>query len=72
MPESTATTITANGRSFTVAEGTPLPDFIRSLDLPPEQVVVEYNGEALSPSESARVALKPGDRLELVRVVAGG
>jgi sulfur carrier protein len=35
-------------------------------------VVVEYNGEALTTAEGRAVRLRAGDRLELVRAVAGG
>jgi thiamine biosynthesis protein ThiS len=64
--------ITANGRSFEVKPGTTLGAFIRSRGLDPLYVVVERNGR---PEERARyeeIALAEGDRLELVRAVAGG
>jgi thiamine biosynthesis protein ThiS len=35
-------------------------------------VVVEHNGEAVAPSEFAERPLRAGDRLEIVRIVAGG
>jgi sulfur carrier protein len=47
-------------------------DFIRSRDLDPRYVVVERNGEALERARYAEVRLAEGDRLELVRAVAGG
>ena len=37
-----------------------------------DYVVVEHNGEAVAPSEFSRRALNPDDRLEIVRIVAGG
>jgi thiamine biosynthesis protein ThiS len=64
--------ITANGRSFEVEPGTTVGAFIRSRGLDPLYVVVERNGR---PEERARyeeIALVEGDRLELVRAVAGG
>ena len=64
--------ITANGRSFEVKPGTTLGAFIRSRGVDPLYVVVERNGR---PEERARyeeIALAEGDRLELVRAVAGG
>ena len=55
---------------------TPLPcsieDFLRSRDLLPRSVVVEHNGDAVVPSEFRARLLQPGDRLEIVRIVAGG
>jgi thiamine biosynthesis protein ThiS len=35
-------------------------------------VVVEHNGEAVAPSEFAGKHLREGDRLEIIRIVAGG
>jgi sulfur carrier protein len=63
--------LTANGRSFEVDPGTTLAAFLRSRDLDPRYVVVERNGE---PVERGRYEepLQDGDRLELVRAVAGG
>lgn len=64
--------ISANGECYSIAAGTALTGFIRSLGLEPRQVVTERNGEALTPGEAAETILEEGDRLELVRIVAGG
>lgn len=64
--------LTVNGRPSQVADGTALPDLIESLGLRVGSVVVEHNGTALLRSELAAVQLADGDRLELVRAVAGG
>ena len=65
-------TVMANGRPVT----TPLPctveQFLAARGLPPRSVVVELNGEAVSPSEFPRRILHEGDRLEIVNIVAGG
>ncbi len=66
--------------TFVIANGeriaTPLPctleAFLRSRQLPPRSVVVEQNGEAVAPSEFSARQVNPGDRLEIVRIVAGG
>lgn len=65
-------TITLNGRSRDLPEGTGLVALIEQLGLRPGSVVVERNGEALVRSEMDAVVLADGDRLELVRAVAGG
>ncbi|HMO65703.1 MAG TPA: sulfur carrier protein ThiS, partial [Verrucomicrobiota bacterium] len=49
-----------------------LADFLAAQGLPPRSVVVEHNGEAVAPSEFAARPLADGDRLEIVRIVAGG
>ena len=37
-----------------------------------DSVVVEHNGDAIAPSEFASRGLAAGDRLEIVKIVAGG
>ncbi len=64
--------VTANGKTYEVAEGTTVAAFVRQRDLDPQFVVVEYNGEPLERARYEDVALAEGDRLELVRAVAGG
>lgn len=64
--------VTANNKPFTISEGTPLPGFIESLGLVPGRVIVERNGNALTQSETTQTILENGDRLEIVRIVAGG
>jgi sulfur carrier protein len=64
--------ITANGKPFDVAPEITVAGFIRSRDLDPRFVVVERNGEPLERSRYESTELRDGDRLELVRAVAGG
>ena len=64
--------LTVNGRASDVPDGTDLPGLIASLGLRVGSVVVEHNGTALLRSELPGVTLQDGDRLELVRAVAGG
>ena len=64
--------LTVNGRASDVPDGTGLPALLESLGLRIGSVVVEHNGTALLRSELAGVQLADGDRLELVRAVAGG
>ena len=64
--------LTVNGRPTEVPEGTSLPTLIESLGLRVGSVVVEHNGAALLRSEVAAAQLADGDRVELVRAVAGG
>jgi sulfur carrier protein len=61
-----------NGSVRELADGTGLLELIDQLGLRPGSVVVERNGEALVRSEMDAVTLVDGDRLELVRAVAGG
>jgi sulfur carrier protein len=65
-------TISANGKPVEAPLPCSLEDFLVAQRLPPRSVVVEHNGEAVAPSEFAARPLAPGDRLEIVKIVAGG
>jgi sulfur carrier protein len=67
-----APTIIANGQPKEAALPCSLEAFLVAQGLPPRSVVVEHNGEAVAPSEFARRPLQAGDRLEIVKIVAGG
>lgn len=64
--------VVANGREWTIEPPCSLREFLERAGLLPRSVVVELNGEAVAPSEFAGKALGDGDRLEIVRIVAGG
>ncbi|MDP6035681.1 MAG: sulfur carrier protein ThiS [Verrucomicrobiota bacterium] len=65
-------TVIANGQETPALLPCPLEDFLCAQDLLPRSVVVEHNGEAVSPSEFGHRVVQAGDRLEIVRVTAGG
>lgn len=65
-------TVIANGHAVTVALPCSLESFLAAQGLLPRSVVVELNGQAVSPSEFPRRQLNAGDRLEIVNIVAGG
>lgn len=64
--------VTANGREIPAPLPCSIEEFLLGQKLPPRSVVVEHNGEAVAPSEFSRRRLAPGDRLEIVKIVAGG
>ena len=64
--------ITANGQSVAAKLPCTLEEFLVAQKLLPRSVVVEHNGEAVAPSEFAGRQLNAGDRLEIVKIVAGG
>jgi len=64
--------VIANGQSFAVELPSTLEQFLRHQGLLPRSVVVELNGNAVTPSEFGSLHLQKGDRLEIVRIVAGG
>jgi sulfur carrier protein len=64
--------VTANGKATEVEPASTVADFIRSRGLDPQFVVVERNGEPMERARYEDTPLAEGDRLELVRAVAGG
>ncbi|GJM45422.1 MAG: hypothetical protein DHS20C21_22640 [Gemmatimonadota bacterium] len=63
---------TLNGKPRRIQVGCTLAEPLSDLQLDPRWVVAELNGEALSRERFAQAKLAQGDRLELVRPVAGG
>jgi sulfur carrier protein len=64
--------VLANGNPTDLPNGSTVDDLLRALDLGGKWVLVERNGEPVPRRELATTALAEGDRLELVRAVAGG
>ncbi len=67
-----AITVTANGQAIAARLPCTIEEFLVAQGLLPRSVVVEHNGEAVAPSEFASRQLHAGDRLEIVKIVAGG
>jgi thiamine biosynthesis protein ThiS len=68
----TGTFIIANGKEIEAYLPCTIEQFLLAQKLLPRSVVVEHNGEAVAPSEFANRVLAAGDRLEIVKIVAGG
>jgi len=64
--------VIANGQSIEAKLPCSIETFLLAHKLLPRSVVVEHNGEAVAPSEFSRRELQAGDRLEIVKIVAGG
>ncbi len=64
--------IIANGREIAAELPCSIEQFVLAQGFMPRSVVVEHNGDAVSPSAFADRELSPGDRLEIVQIVAGG
>ncbi len=64
--------ITANGQRIATDLPCSVEAFLLRQKMLPRSVVVEHNGEAVTPSEFERRILKADDQLEIVRIVAGG
>lgn len=64
--------IIANGKPVEAELPCSLEEFLVAEGLLPRSVVVEHNGDAVAPSQFAERQLQAGDRLEIVKIVAGG
>ncbi|HET9075425.1 MAG TPA: sulfur carrier protein ThiS [Acidimicrobiales bacterium] len=62
----------ANGNPVDLPDGAGLLQLFDALGVGAKWVVAEVNGEAIPRSVMATVGLSDGDRVELVRAVAGG
>ena len=67
-----SSTVIANGEQVAANLPCCIEEFLLAQRLLPRSVVVEHNGEAVAPSEFSKRQLNGGDRLEIVKIVAGG
>jgi sulfur carrier protein len=66
-------TVVANGRPVELPDGSTLTGLLDALGVPAKAVAaMEHNGEPVPRSDHAARSLTDGDRVELVRAVAGG
>ena len=65
-------TISLNGESVDSREARTIAELIDRYQLPSESILVEYNSHAVHRREWAERRLAEGDRIEFIRVVAGG
>ena len=64
--------VIANGKQIEAKLPCTIEEFLIAQNLLPRSVVVEHNGEAVAPSEFSQRTLDAGDKLEIVKIVAGG
>jgi sulfur carrier protein len=64
--------VIANGQTVDARLPCSIEEFLTARGLLPRSVVVEHNGEAVAPSQFSERILHDGDRLEIVKIVAGG
>jgi thiamine biosynthesis protein ThiS len=64
--------IFVNGERADYDDGFTVEDLVRRHALPPETTLIELNGVALHRREWTGRTLRENDRLEILRVAAGG
>ena len=65
-------TISLNGETVDARAAKTIAELIDRYQLPPESILVEHNGLALHRHEWSERPVSEGDRIEFIRVVAGG
>jgi sulfur carrier protein len=65
-------TISLNGETVDTRDAKTIAELIERYQLPPQSVLVEHNGLALHRRDWPQRLLAEGDRVEFIRVVAGG
>ena len=71
MSRAMTKSITLNGAPHRTTADT-IADLVRELELAPEKVAVERNGEIVPRSQFEVTSLQDGDKLEIVGAVGGG
>jgi thiamine biosynthesis protein ThiS len=64
--------LSLNGETADTRDAKTIAELIERYQLPPQCILVEHNGLAVHRREWSERALAEGDRIELIRVVAGG
>jgi len=65
-------TISVNGEAVDTRNAKTIAELVEYYKLPPQAILVEHNGLAIHRYEWSECLLAEGDRVEFIRVVAGG
>ena len=65
-------TISLNGKKADARGAKTIAELVERYQLPPQTILIEHNGVALHRHEWPQRSLAEADRIEFVRVVAGG
>lgn len=64
--------ISLNGESVESRDAATIAELVDRFQLPPQSILIEHNGVALHRREWTERPLREGDKIEFVRMVAGG
>jgi thiamine biosynthesis protein ThiS len=65
-------TISLNGEGVDARGAQTIEELVERYQLPPKMILIEHNGLALHRQKWPQCSLAEGDRIEFIRVVAGG
>lgn len=72
MSKADQVTVTLNGEAKSFDDSTTLMDLVVAHNLKVNSILIELNGEAVLRSEWPTRKIQSGDKMEFLRVVAGG
>jgi sulfur carrier protein len=64
--------IIVNGKEWEVHPQATIADLLSKLKISPKVCVVEKNGEIIERKRYNEETVKPGDRIEIIRMMGGG
>ncbi len=64
--------IMVNGKKEIIENEMTIIDYLKSKDLNPDVVIVEYNKKIIDKAEYGAMVIKDKDKLEILRFVGGG
>tara|TARA_Y100000590_G_scaffold160008_1_gene183500 strand:- start:277 stop:480 length:204 start_codon:yes stop_codon:yes gene_type:complete len=64
--------IQLNGGEYTIKSEKNLEDFLKELEITPNKVAIELNGEIAQRKMFKNIKIKEGDKIELVQFIGGG
>jgi thiamine biosynthesis protein ThiS len=64
--------VSVNGEETDTKGAKTVAELVERYQMPPQAVLIEHNGIALRRREWHQRVLTKGDRIEIIRVVAGG
>ena len=65
-------TVSLNGENADTRGAKTIAELVERYQFPPQSILIEHNGLALHQREWPERKLADGDRIEFIRVVAGG
>lgn len=65
-------TVSLNGENTEARGAQTIAELVERYQIPPQSILIEHNGVALHQREWPERKLGDGDRIEFIRVVAGG
>lgn len=64
--------IIVNGNEQELSDRTSIAELLKIVDVDPEQVVAEHNGQIVAADQYSAIYLSDGDVIELIQFVGGG